>query len=215
MSDFYTRLAVSPTATPDEIRAAYDRLRAQYLVADNDPKAQQQIQEIEEAYTILSDPQRRVEYDQILRKTASTASHPSFNLTTLSVNTLDNSLAVNAPRQTCQHCGASNPTKAMRCSNCGVQIARSCPSCGIRVDSDQSECSRCGTVIAEYDYQRYADATMTHQRIQQQRKETEQRGAVLDHLHEEDSRAARTFWTITAIIGFIIFLFVLFLAYWS
>ncbi len=74
MTDYYEILQVHPKADQDAIKAAYERLRAQYaperlegaaeeLVA----LARQRRDEIERAYQTLSDPQRRADYDRSLR----------------------------------------------------------------------------------------------------------------------------------------------------
>ena len=61
MSDHYTTLGVAKTASPDEIKRAYRKLASQHHPdKGGDVK---RFQEIEEAYRILSDPQKRTEYD--------------------------------------------------------------------------------------------------------------------------------------------------------
>jgi len=70
MSSYYTLLGVSPDATADEIAAAYARQRERYdpaRVRDLDPElravAEQRTAEIERAFRVLSDPERRRQYD--------------------------------------------------------------------------------------------------------------------------------------------------------
>eukprot|EP00811_Abedinium_folium_P031292 NODE_5083_length_1810_cov_5.221628.p1 GENE.NODE_5083_length_1810_cov_5.221628~~NODE_5083_length_1810_cov_5.221628.p1 ORF type:complete len:481 (+),score=111.75 NODE_5083_length_1810_cov_5.221628:90-1532(+) len=63
---YYEVLGVSPTASVDEIRIQYRKL-ALKLHPDknrNDPNATQRFQELQEAYEVLSDEERRIAYDQ-------------------------------------------------------------------------------------------------------------------------------------------------------
>ncbi len=63
--DYYEVLGVSKNASVDEIKSAYKRLaKAHHPDVSSDSKAKEKFQEILEAYTILSDPQKRSNYDQ-------------------------------------------------------------------------------------------------------------------------------------------------------
>ncbi|MDI3314882.1 MAG: J domain-containing protein [Mycobacterium sp.] len=68
MTDPYTVLGVSPTATQDEITRAYRRqLRTFHPDSRRDPAntgADEKLQEILAAYALLRDPCRRAEYDR-------------------------------------------------------------------------------------------------------------------------------------------------------
>src|SRR5687768_83447 len=67
MKDYYAVIGVSRTASQDEIKRAYRRLAVKYHPDKNpDPQAQQRIVEINEAYDVVGDPEKRNAYDQRL-----------------------------------------------------------------------------------------------------------------------------------------------------
>ncbi len=64
--DPYQLLEVSRTASPDEIKKAYRRLAKQYHPDRNpgDRSAEKRFKEVQAAYEVLSDPQKRAQYDR-------------------------------------------------------------------------------------------------------------------------------------------------------
>jgi len=65
--DYYKKLGVARTASADEIRSAYRKLALKYHPDRNpdDKAAEEKFKEINEAYQVLSDPQKRARYDQL------------------------------------------------------------------------------------------------------------------------------------------------------
>ncbi len=65
--DLYEILGVSPDASEEEIKRAYRRLARKYHpdLHPGDKEAEERFKEINEAYEILSDPQKRAEYDRL------------------------------------------------------------------------------------------------------------------------------------------------------
>jgi hypothetical protein len=76
---YYDVLDLDRDARPEEIRTSYYELARQYHpdVVGQDQKAQQRFALIGEAYRVLSDPQRRYQYDRTLPQKSYPLRHPT------------------------------------------------------------------------------------------------------------------------------------------
>jgi len=69
--DLYSVMEINDSASPEEIKAAYRKLAQRYHPDRNpeDEHAEERFKQLQQAYSILSDPSRRKAYDQIRRTT--------------------------------------------------------------------------------------------------------------------------------------------------
>ncbi|NDE13376.1 J domain-containing protein [bacterium] len=67
MADYYKELGVEKGASDDEIKKSYRKLALKYHPDRNpgDKKAEEKFKKISEAYAVLSDPQKRKQYDMV------------------------------------------------------------------------------------------------------------------------------------------------------
>ena len=70
IKDYYKAMEISPEATREEIKQAYRRLAMQYHPDRNrnDPACEALLKEVNEAYDVLGDEQKRRYYDFLYRQ---------------------------------------------------------------------------------------------------------------------------------------------------
>ena len=75
--DYYARLGVGRQATPEDIKKAYrGQARRFHPDLSKEPQAEQRMSEINEAYVVLSDPDKRAAYDRLAEQRQSGATAP-------------------------------------------------------------------------------------------------------------------------------------------
>ncbi len=63
--DYYSTLGVPRTAAPEDIKRSYRRLARKYHPdVSKEPEAEERFKEVQEAYEVLKDPEKRAAYDQ-------------------------------------------------------------------------------------------------------------------------------------------------------
>jgi molecular chaperone DnaJ len=68
LKDYYQILGVDRNTSKEDIKKAYRRLAKEWHPDVNpDPKAEEKFKEINEAYYVLSDEEKRQQYDQLLK----------------------------------------------------------------------------------------------------------------------------------------------------
>jgi hypothetical protein len=199
MDNFYRRLEVLPTATPDEIKEAYSRLRAKLTAIEMDnAELTSKISDLEDAYAILSNSSERANYDRSLSASNSN-SQTSLTVLDQPSTILRPEVATPLVQQPCPYCGVPNPIQATMCKQCGQQISRPCPNCGHIVQLGQSVCPRCNTFLSEYDQRRLTQALIVEHKIQIERLDSESKVQALEAGHRVRAAQGGIFWIIVGL----------------
>ncbi len=133
MPDYYNILGIKKTNNIDEIKAAYKRLASIYHPDKNDGKDDKFI-EINEAYQVLSDPVKKLQYDKPSKKTISFDNFKNFSRTntkTRSTEIIDISLKLETSIVDIFN-GQNNKiifNRVVNCFNCKTGINPSCEEC--------------------------------------------------------------------------------------
>ena len=80
MRDYYEILGVSKTASSDELKKSYRKIAMKYHPDKNpnDKEAEVKFKEAAEAYSVLSDSQKRQQYDQFGHAGVNSGGGPGF-----------------------------------------------------------------------------------------------------------------------------------------
>ena len=79
MADYYQLLQVPPDASAEDVKRAYRQLAREFHPDRNpDPAARERMAEINRAYEVLSDPERRVRYDRFGAEDEPPAASPAI-----------------------------------------------------------------------------------------------------------------------------------------
>ena len=116
--DWYEVLQVSPNADPEVIKAAYERLSQKNSAETATSTAAERKSLLDQAFAVLSDPQRRAEYD-LSRSHPSAATAVAEPPAQPPAPLKTESLVVECPRD-------PGVETALRCSRCNTPI---CPRC--------------------------------------------------------------------------------------
>ena len=81
MSDYYEILGVDKGASEDELKKVYRKLAMKYHPDRNsgDKAAEEKFKSISEAYSVLSDPEKRANYDRFGSASLAPLSTPSIS----------------------------------------------------------------------------------------------------------------------------------------
>lgn len=214
-STLYELLEVIPTASADEITAAYYRQRAKLAAAGelDDLAIADANQLLDEAYRTLRDPAARASYDRRLGLDPPAEGRALVPMPSLLQPTTlaDIAPSLAAADKVCGNCGGLNPADVTVCVLCGAQIGRPCPRCGHTIALLQPVCNHCGTPINEYDRQRFGEALAVEQRIQGERREAEAYGEVLERANRAEARNTAVFWLV-AVFGCMLITFLAYIA---
>lgn len=133
VDDFYETLQVAPSAAPEVVEAAYQGLSKKYG-ADPDPAVREKRRGLDQAYAVLSNPERRAQYDGSRGMKSAPPAVPASPQQPGETPTTWPKGVVSCPRD-------PGVQTALRCSRCEKPI---CPKCLIQtpVGARCRDCAR-------------------------------------------------------------------------
>lgn len=148
--DYYEILGVSPEASNKMLKMAYREMVRKYRPLIYSPyidtkDSKEKIEQINEAYRVLSDPEMRIRYDEACRKAeARRKAQAKLQLDSNDTDTV---------HKHCGYCGCIIPESAAFCSYCG---ARAVEDDDEIVDNEKSEPKTEYEYVKEYDRKSHA-----------------------------------------------------------
>lgn len=208
MTDYYILLGISEGASPDQIKDAFDKKKAELIASiDDQQKLEMALLELEEAYAGITK-------NRSLALTHFETPQKVINPLLSMVDEV-NSPTHNEPSQfttiSCVYCGAKNLKEALICGSCGRHISIPCPKCGKVLSIEEKICPRCKTILREFNESRIYESTHVKEVMDTERKENQIRVEALEEHHKKKAVYGLVFWLVVVAVFVGLCLFVVFL----
>ena len=164
MNNYYELLEIDQNLSFEEIEVVLDKTYNQWrsLTSHHDQEvvieANKKLLHVEDARTILLDPNKRREYDLQLKKNnvvggigidgdkVNPFNHMQAGKRKVSI---DNQTGDQIDMWLCKNCGKASRPFTKNCAQCGSQLSQSCPNCNQVNHIDAVFCEECGVNINE------------------------------------------------------------------